>query len=80
MENKWTHPLDELHMFIYGDTNSDGKIDKLDYLQILRHYYKYTSLDGFYKISADVNKDEVIDKLDYLEILRDYYNYAKIEQ
>ena len=70
----------EYTIIIYGDTNGDGLIDKLDYLQILRHYYKYTSLDGFYKISADVNKDETIDKLDYLQILRDYYNYAKIEQ
>lgn len=70
----------EYTIIIYGDTNSDGKIDKLDYLQVLRHYYKYTSLDSFYKISADVNKDNEIDKLDYLAILRDYYGYAEIVQ
>lgn len=67
-------------VIIYGDINSDGKIDKLDYLQVLRHYYKYTSLDEVASISADVNKDGVIDKLDYLAILRDYYGYQKISQ
>ena len=56
------------------------KIDKLDYLQILRHYYKYTALDGIFKVSADINKDGVVDKLDYLAVLRDYYGYAKIDQ
>ena len=70
----------EYTIIIYGDANADGKIDKLDYLQVLRHYYKYTSLDGIYKISADANKDGVIDKLDYLSVLRHYYGYAKIEQ
>lgn len=70
----------EYTIIIYGDANADGNIDKLDYLQVLRHYYKYTSLDGIYKISADANRDGVIDKLDYLSILRHYYDYAKIEQ
>lgn len=67
-------------LIIYGDINSDGKIDKLDYLQVLRHYYKYTSLDEVASVSADINKDGVIDKLDYLAILRDYYGYQKISQ
>ena len=67
-------------MMVYGDTNSDGLIDKLDYLQVLRYYYNYITLDNIYKKSADVNKDGHVDKLDYLAILRDYYNYAKIVQ
>lgn len=65
---------------VYGDVNGDSEIDKLDYLQILRDYYKYISLDGVYKEAADANKDGIIDKLDYLAVLRDYYGYAKIEQ
>jgi len=65
---------------IYGDINGDGVIDKLDYLQVLRFYYNYSTLDGAYKIAADANKDGVVDKLDYLAILRDYYGYSKIEQ
>jgi len=65
---------------IYGDVNGDSKIDKLDYLAVLRHYYKYKTYTGVYKESADVNRDDKVDKLDYLAILRDYYNYKKIEQ
>ena len=62
------------------DVNGDGTIDKLDYLAVLRHYYKYTEYTGVYEKAADANKDGVIDKLDYLAILRDYYGYAKIIQ
>ena len=65
---------------IYGDINGDGTIDKLDYLQVLRYYYKYSTLDGAYKEAADANKDGVVDKLDYLAVLRDYYGYSKIVQ
>lgn len=65
---------------IYGDVNGDGKIDKLDYLAVLRHYYGYTSYSGVYKVAADVNRDGKIDKLDYLAVLRDYYGYANINQ
>ena len=65
---------------IYGDINGDSVIDKLDYLQVLRYYYNYSTLDGVYKESADANKDGVVDKLDYLAVLRDYYGYSKIEQ
>lgn len=65
---------------IYGDITGDGVIDKLDYLQVLRYYYNYSTLDGAYKEAADAYKDGVIDKLDYLAVLRDYYGYSKIEQ
>lgn len=65
---------------LYGDVNGDGKIDKLDYLAVLRHYYGYTKYSGVYKTAADVNRDGKIDKLDYLAVLRDYYGYKKISQ
>lgn len=65
---------------IYGDVNGDSLIDKLDYLAVLRHYYKYKEYSGVYKIAADVNRDGTVDKLDYLAVLRDYYGYKKIEQ
>ena len=65
---------------IYGDINGDGVIDKLDYLQVLRFYYNYSTLDGSYKEAADANKDGIVDKLDYLAILRDYYGYSEIVQ
>jgi len=65
---------------LYGDVNGDGAIDKLDYLAVLRHFYKYTEYTGSYKLAADANKDGNIDKLDYLAVLRDFYGYAKITQ
>lgn len=65
---------------IYGDVNGDGNIDKLDYLAVLRHFYKYTEYTGVYKEAADANRDGNVDKLDYLAVLRDFYGYAKIIQ
>ena len=65
---------------IYGDINGDGIIDKLDYLQVLRYYYQYSSLEGPYLEAADANKDKTVDKLDYLAVLRDFYGYSKISQ
>lgn len=67
-------------VLIYGDVNGDSLIDKLDYLAVLRHYYKYKEYTGVYKVAADVNRDGTVDKLDYLAVLRDYYGYKKIEQ
>lgn len=67
-------------ILIYGDVNGDSLIDKLDYLAVLRHYYKYKEYTGVYKEAADVNRDGTVDKLDYLAVLRDYYGYKKIEQ
>ena len=70
----------EYQVLIYGDINGDGKIDKLDYLAVLRDYYGYSKLNGVYKKAADANKDGKVDKLDYLAVLRDYYGYKKIDQ
>lgn len=67
-------------ILIYGDVNGDSLIDKLDYLAVLRHYYKYKEYTGVYKEAADVNRDGTVDKLDYLAVLRDYYGYKKIVQ
>lgn len=69
-----------LTVLIYGDTNGDGVIDKLDASSVLRHYYKYDKYDGIYAKSLDVNKDGVIDKLDASSILRSYYGYDSIKQ
>lgn len=67
-------------VILYGDVNSDGVIDKLDALAILRGYYGYIKMTDLEKKSSDINKDNNIDKLDALAVLRDYYGYAKIEQ
>lgn len=65
---------------IYGDVNGDAVIDKLDFLAVSRHYYKYTQYSGAYLKAANANKDNTVDKLDFVTILRDYYNYEKIKQ
>ena len=77
---KTTEEEKELTVLIYGDINSDGEINKIDAAAILRHYYKYTSYDGIYKLAADVSKDGNIDKVDVAAVLRHLYGYAKIEQ
>ena len=67
-------------VLIYGDTNSDGFIDKLDASSVLRHYYGYVKHEGIYEKSLDVNRDGIIDKLDASAILRSYYGYEGINQ
>ena len=67
-------------VLIYGDVTGDGAIDKLDYLAVLRHYYKYKEYNGVYKEAADADKNGVIDKLDFLAVLKDYYGYKTIVQ
>lgn len=69
-----------LTVLIYGDTNSDGFIDKLDASSVLRHYYGYVKHEGIYEKSLDVNRDGIIDKLDASAILRSYYGYEGINQ
>lgn len=77
---KTTEEEKEYTVLIYGDINSDGEINKIDAAAILRHFYKYTSYDGVYKLAADVNKDGEINKVDVAAVLRHLYGYAKIEQ
>ncbi len=67
-------------VLIYGDVTGNGVIDKLDFLAVLRHYYKYKEYNGVYKEAADADKNGVIDKLDFLAVLKDYYGYKAIEQ
>jgi len=67
-------------VLIYGDVTGDGVIDKLDFLAVQRHYYKYKEYNGVYKEAADADKNGVIDKLDFLAVLKDYYGYKAIEQ
>jgi len=69
-----------LTVIIYGDTNGDGVIDKLDASSVLRQYYGYEKYDGVYAKSLDVNQDGVVDKLDASSILRSYYGYDSIKQ
>lgn len=67
-------------VIIYGDVSGDGKIDKVDAAAILRHYYKYTTYQGVFKLAADVSRDNKVDKVDAASVLRDVYDYADIKQ
>lgn len=67
-------------VLIRGDVNSDGTIDKLDALAVLRQFYNYTEYEGVYKKATDADNNGKYDKLDALAILRDYYGYEKIEE
>ena len=70
----------EYVIVIYGDVNSDGKIDKIDAAAILRYYYNYTSYDGVLKMAADVDRNGVVDKVDVAAVLRNLYGYDSIKQ
>ncbi len=72
--------MESLSVLIYGDSNGDGSIDKLDCAEILRQYYGYVKYDDIRKKSLDINKDGNIDKLDASQVLRHYYGYINIEQ
>ncbi|MBQ2873421.1 MAG: SH3 domain-containing protein [Bacilli bacterium] len=67
-------------IILYGDVNSDGKIDKVDAAGILRYYYKYTDYDEITKMAADINKNNDINKEDVAAVLRDLYGYSQIKQ
>lgn len=67
--------------FMYGDMNSDGKVDAVDASTILSVYAKRSSgesISGFSKsddVKADVNDDLVVDSVDASMVLS-YYSYA----
>jgi len=69
-----------LSVLIYGDTNGDGIIDKLDASSVLRQYYGYDKYESIYEKALDVNQDGTVDKLDASSILRSYYGYDNIKQ
>jgi beta-N-acetylglucosaminidase len=57
-----------LRIVIYGDTNGDGNISAVDYVNIKNNIMGSTSLNGYYKIASDVNKDGNISAVDYVNI------------
>ena len=66
---------------MYGDMNSDGKVDAVDASTILSVYAKRSSgesISGFSKsddVKADVNDDLVVDSVDASMVLS-YYSCA----
>ena len=57
-----------LTVLIYGDTNGDGKISAVDYVNIKNHIMGSGSLVDVYNKVADVNSDGKISAVDYVNI------------
>ncbi len=55
---------------LMGDTNSDGTINTLDALAVLRHSGNLSSLTGTQLTAADVDSDGNVTTMDALQILR----------
>lgn len=56
-------------LVMIGDTNGDGKVSSIDYLNIRNHVQNVSSITNeLYLIAADYNKDNNIDENDYLSI------------
>ncbi len=60
-----------------GDVNSDGKVDYLDAMMVLRYDAMLVSLTDTQRLLGDVNGDGTVDSLDAIRILR--YDAGLIE-
>ena len=69
-------------VLIYGDLNSDGKLDLTDILYVQRHYLHVdgSQLAGIYYKASDVDKNGVIDLSDLLQFQRQYLQVGTIQQ
>ena len=56
--------------YYFGDLNTDGEIDKFDYIIVKRHCLKTITLNADQLIRGDVNQSGVIDKFDYILVKR----------
>ena len=54
---------------LIGDVNEDGSINSTDYLKILAHVKKRTTLTQDEQTRADIDEDGDIDSTDYLKLL-----------
>lgn len=58
----------EFEYILYGDTNGDGLITAVDYVQIKNHIMGNIKLTGAYNMAADVNHDNEVSAVDYVNI------------
>ena len=56
--------------YTLGDVNSDGAVDKYDYILVKRAVMGTFNLDEAQSLAADVNGDGAVDKFDYILIKR----------
>ena len=68
------------NIVLYGDINSDGKINSIDLLKVQKHILKDSMLNGVYLESADVNKDGNINAIDLLKVQKHILGDSYISQ
>lgn len=61
-----------------GDSNGDGKISAVDYMQIKNHIMGSSALKSDYKIAADTNEDGKVNAVDYMKIKNEIMGTSKI--
>lgn len=66
-------------IIIYGDTNGDGKISTLDYVNVRKDILG-TKLQGLQSGAADTNRNGKIDTLDYVQIRKQILGQYTIQQ
>lgn len=54
------------------DLNSDGIVNRQDFVDCIRPRYGSTTDDELYKSESDLNKDGIINRGDYLELRKHY--------
>lgn len=57
-----------LQVLIYGDTNGDGSISAVDYINVKNQIMGTVNLNDVYKLAADFNQDGNITAVDYMNI------------
>ena len=60
----------EYQLVYLGDVNSNGEIDIIDYVRIMKHIMEEIELTGVYKEAADYDKGGSIDIIDYVRIMK----------
>ncbi len=67
-------------VIIYGDTDGDGKIATVDYVQIRKYLLGTYSMNGCYTLAADTNRNGRIDTADYVQIRKQILGEYTIQQ
>lgn len=67
-------------VLIYGDSTSDGLIDKKDLLTVQSHVFGFIKLNEVEQKAVDINKDGVVDKKDLLAVQSHVFGFYEIKQ
>ena len=65
---------------VYGDTDGDGSIKAVDYVQVRKYLLGTFSLSGYNELAADTNKNGKVDAVDYVQIRKQILGQYLIRQ